>query len=176
MTLSESRPLSGHAWGVGGIRTEGLAQTSGDPLPAPRVPTLPVRLHLNCAAYTRLPSAAPRQPPSRFLPRWTGSARHACCSCSALCWDCPPKPSPTWPSWALLPSTFATRNHRSLPRPVALLRRRRAGAAHAPGTPLTRDHRNVPPPPLSTAPSPAALFSAKIISSQSPPPASGRLP
>lgn len=41
VTLIESHPLSGHAWGVGEMRTEGSAQTSGDLLHAPRCPYCP---------------------------------------------------------------------------------------------------------------------------------------
>lgn len=140
------------------MRTEGSAQTSGDLLRAPRVPILRIRLHLNCAVYTPLPSTAPRQPPSLFLQtrRWPGKALHPCCSCCAVCRGCPPKPSPTspLPSPSLaLPSSLPLLGARPL-RPPPNPRDGRAGSAHAPGMRHTRNRRNLPPPPFSIAPAP----------------------
>lgn len=158
------------------MRTEGLAQTSRDPLSVPGLLTMPMRLHLNCAVYTQLSSAAPHQPPSRFLqtPGWLGSTLHAHCPC-CNCRGCPPNQAPLCLSPRLLTLFFQAL---SLPKIIkaglCLLhispsnqwqgRSWHAHLAHCD----PRGHVNVPPPlrpQLPLADPLADPLSSKIIGS-----------
>ena len=162
------------------LRVEGLAQTSRDPLPAPEGPTLPIGLHLNCAAYMALSSMAPRRPPPLVLqtPHWAASALHACCPGSGSAGTASPHQAPLClppapPSLAFLPSTFPTRDHQSLPLPVAYLPD--GCRTHTWDTP-NMGCVNVLPPPLSTAaPSCLPPFPPRSAPQNSPP-ASGSPP
>lgn len=186
VTLTETRPVSGHAWGLEGMRTEDLAQTSRDPLSAPGLLTMPMRLHLNCAVYTRLSSTAPHQPPSWFLqpPGWLGSTLHAHCSC-CNCMGCPQTKPHFASPLAFLRSSSKRFHYRRSSKPASACctspppTNGRAGAAH---THLAccdlQDNVNVPPPlrpQLPLADPLADPLSSKIIGSPESP-TSGSLP
>lgn len=126
------------------LRVEGLAQTSSDPLPAPEGLTLPIGLHLNCAAYMALSSVAPHRPPPLVLQtrHWAGSALHACCPGSGSAGTASPHQAPLClpPTPRLLWLFFQAP---SLPEIIkaclCLLPISPMGAAHTPGTLPTWD-------------------------------------